>query len=131
MSDKFLKEVPEFMSIYNKYYDNFYKDEGQYVIWGSIIYPGIIELVNDSYGSKSLLTKIFNFFEKMTYMSEEIKELLMYSTLELFGDDPQILIQVLPFMKKNTRDLTLKIEYFLGRRNNAQIIRDFENNKRR
>lgn len=56
---------------------------------------------------KNDLDNIFEFFEEMANDSDEIKELLIYSTLEKLGDDKETFEIASCFMGKRTRILSM------------------------
>jgi len=116
--DCFFVEIPELKVVYEeKRKENLVDDEdGNYVIWGMGILPGILQLFEEFDLNKALLTKIFGFFEKMAGSDdEEIRELLLYSVLEGLGDDKGILEKAVSIMGKKTLNYSKKVEDFLGR----------------
>jgi len=128
ITEIFLDEIPEIREKYYKYYKaELHDNAGQYVIWGVVLQPCIMELISDFDNNRDTLKRVFNFFEKMvTSNEEEIKEILMYSVLETLGDNPDVLIRVIPLMGKNTRQLTQEIENFLGRNCNLRYFSNID-----
>jgi len=112
----FLKRVPELETEFKvSLKDNLIdKKDGLYVIWGMGMMPCIITSIKNK-ANENQLTRIFNFFEEMATSEEEVKELLMYSTLEKLGDEKEIFELAVPFMGKETRRLSDTVETFLGR----------------
>lgn len=112
----FLKRVPELETSFKiSLKDNLIDEtDGIYVIWGMGLMPCIIDAIKNK-ANENQLIKIFNFFEEMATSEEDVKELLMYSTLEKLGDEKQIFELAMPFMGNETRELSNKIETFLGR----------------
>jgi len=114
---EFLKEIPEikdqFEKTCNEY--NFDNDTGIYVVWGLGIMPHVLDLLRKPYEDQNLLEKIFDFFEKMCFEEDDIRDVLLYSTLEILGDDIIILDKSRKFMKKETKQCSELVESFLGR----------------
>jgi ssDNA-binding replication factor A large subunit len=112
----FLKRVPELETEFKVFLKDNLIDEkdGLYVIWGMGMMPCIITAIKNK-ANENQLTRIFDFFEEMATSEEDVKELLMYSTLEKLGDEKEIFELAVPFMGKETRRLSDKVETFLGR----------------
>lgn len=91
-------------------------NDGIYVIWGMGVMPSVIRMIDCIADNEKVGSSIFDFFEEMASGgNEELKELLMYSTLETLGDDKIRLSTSRRLMKKETRYLSEKIEAYLGR----------------
>jgi len=91
-------------------------NDGIYVVWGMGVMPCIIKMVDSIDIHKNQISSVFDFFEDMANSEDdEIKELLMYSTLETLGDDEKRLKTSKRFMKNGTKILSEKVETFLGR----------------
>ncbi len=89
--------------------------DGIYVIWGLGVMSCVLELLQDPIHNKALLQRIFDFFEEMaTSEEEEVRELLMYSTLETLDDDKEVLKIALSFMGNETKKLLYRVQAFLG-----------------
>ena len=89
--------------------------DGIYVTWGMGVMPCVIDTIYNYKDTGSQLEKVFMFFEEMANADEDIKDLLMYSTLEKLGDEKQILEIAYTYMGKETRILSDRVEAFLGR----------------
>lgn len=91
-------------------------NDGIYVLWGMGVMPCINKIIDDIGNYEDVVLGIFDFFEEMANGDEEeLKELLMYSTLEKLGDDENRLEISRQFMKKETKILSNKVETFFGR----------------
>lgn len=91
-------------------------NDGIYVVWGMGVMPCIIKMIDSIDIHENQISSIFEFFEDMaTAEDEELKDLLMYSTLELLGDDEKRLKISKKFMRNCTKILSEKVETFLGR----------------
>ena len=91
-------------------------NDGIYVLWGMGVMPCINKIIDDIGNYEDVVLGIFDFFEEMANGNEEeLKELLMYSTLEKLGDDGNRLEISRQFMKKETKILSDKVETFFGR----------------
>ena len=91
-------------------------NDGIYVLWGMGVMPSVIKMIEHMENNHNIITSIFDFFEEMAIgHDEELKELLMYSTLETLGDDEERLKISRQFMKNETKILSGKVETFLGR----------------
>ena len=91
-------------------------NDGIYVLWGMGVMPCINKIIDDIGNYEDVVLGIFDFFEEMANGDEEeLKELLMYSTLEKLGDDGNRLEISRQFMKKETKILSDKVETFFGR----------------
>lgn len=91
-------------------------NDGIYVLWGMGVMPCVIKIIDNIGNYEDVVSGIFDFFEEMANGDEEeLKELLMYSTLETLGDDRKRLEISRQFMKKETKILSEKVETFLGR----------------
>jgi hypothetical protein len=108
---------------------NFYREEeaeiGLYAIMGNFTI-NFIKLICESEENSELLRDIFLFFEDMATSNDEyIKDLLMYSTLEMIGDDKNILKTAKSYMGNETLFLSNKIEDFLLRSEDTRQVREF------
>lgn len=115
--EKFLKEVPEFRNIFRENCTQNLVDseDGIYVLWGLGIMPGVIKFLRQPEMYKKQLQNIFAFFEKMANSERgEIRELLMYSTLETLDDYKDILTIAYTFMGNKTKELLNNVQNFLG-----------------
>lgn len=91
-------------------------NDGIYVVWGMGVMPCIIKMLDSIDNQENQISSIFDFFEDMANAEDdELKGLLMYSTLESLGDDKKRLKISKQFMKNGTRILSEKVETFLGR----------------
>jgi len=91
-------------------------NDGIYVLWGMGIMPSVNKTIDCIEKHENLVSEIFDFFEEMANEDdEELKELLMYSTLETLGDDYKRLEISRQFMKNETKKLSERVEAFLGR----------------
>jgi hypothetical protein len=91
-------------------------NDGIYVLWGMGVMPCVNKLIDNIENCENLVSNIFDFFEEMANDGdEEVKELLMYSTLETLGDDGVRLKISRQFMKDETKILSERVETFLGR----------------
>ena len=91
-------------------------NDGIYVLWGMGIMPSVNKTIDCIGKHENLVSEIFDFFEEMANEDdEELKELLMYSTLETLGDDYKRLEISRQFMKNETKKLSERVEAFLGR----------------
>ena len=114
--NQFIKRFPELNDTINKSLKTHLVDDkdGIYVIWGLGIMPSVLELLKRP-NNERILKNIFNFFEEMAISEdEEVRELLMYSTLETLDDDKVILKEALIYMGDKTKKLLDGIQNFLG-----------------
>lgn len=114
----FLKRFPQLNAEINKNLTDCMIDrnDGLYVLWGMGIMPSVNRLIDNYEENEDLVSEIFDFFEEMANIDdEELKELLMYSTLETLGDYDNRLEISRKFMKNETKKLSERVETFLGR----------------
>lgn len=82
---------------------------------GKVFYPLVVDKLRQQTEVETLV-KLFNFMELMALSSDvDVKESLMYSLLECLGDDRELLVLSYSYMGESTRELSDKIELFLGR----------------
>ena len=115
--EKFLEAVPEFRNIFRENCTQNLVDseDGLYILWGLGIMPGVINFLSQPEIYKKQLQNIFAFFEEMANSeNEEIRELLMYSTLETLDDNKDILNNAYMFMGNKTKKSLENIQNFLG-----------------
>lgn len=119
--DELIQEIPHLKELFDEAKDKNIIDNtiGNHVIFGIIFVPYITSLLDESGKIQDKkLNDIFEFFEKMALSNDEdIKELLMYTILEVLGDDTHILEKSHKYMRSETRNLSNKVEHFLGRSN--------------
>ena len=117
LKNDFLELVPELKCDYEEQKEINYLDDsdGNYIIWGMGLMPGIIKLLSDLDMNKNVLERVFVFLEMMANSDEEIKELLMYGILERLGDCKQVLEKSKSLMGPKTLKCSQDIEKFLGR----------------
>lgn len=116
--EMFLKRFPQLNAEINKNLTDCMIDrnDGLYVLWGMGIMPSVNRLIDNYEENEDLVSEIFDFFEEMANIDdEELKELLMYSTLETLGDYDNRLEISRKFMKNETKKLSERVETFLGR----------------
>ncbi|SFS10200.1 DUF7674 family protein [Anaeromicropila populeti] len=86
-------------------------NDGIYVLWGMGVMPCVNKIIDNIENYEDLISSIFDFFEEMANGDdEELKDLLMYSTLETLGDDEKRLNISRQFMKNETKLLSEKVE---------------------
>ena len=113
----FLLKNPSLKQMFDTMKKKYYvaDDAGTYVVWGLGVMSCVLELLQDPIHNKALLQRIFDFFEEMaTTEEEEVRELLMYSTLETLDDDKEVLKIALSFMGNETKKLLYRVQAFLG-----------------
>ena len=113
----FLLKNPSLKQMFDTMKKKYYvaDDAGTYVVWGLGVMSCVLELLQDPIHNKALLQRIFDFFEEMaTSEEEEVRELLMYSTLETLDDDKEVLKIALSFMGNETKKLLYRVQAFLG-----------------
>jgi len=116
--EMFLKRFPQLNAEINKNLTDgmIDRNDGLYVLWGMGIMPSVNRIIDNCGKNEDLVSGIFDFFEEMANADdEELKELLMYSTLETLGDDDNRLEISRKLMKNETIKLSEKVETFLGR----------------
>jgi hypothetical protein len=116
--EKFMTRFPKINDEINKNLQDCMvdKNDGIYIVWGLGVMPCINRIIDNMENNDNILLNIFDFFEDMANGDdEELKELLMYSTLETLGDDKKRLNISRQYMMKETKNLSDKVEAFLGR----------------
>ncbi len=93
------------------------KNSGNHVVFGTIFTPFVSKLLTNPLGdNRYKLIEIFNFFNRMAICPDEkVREVLMYSVLEILGDNKELLNNAYIYMSDEVKDLSLNIEKFLGR----------------
>lgn len=111
--EKFMSRFPQINDDINKNLSDNMVDtnDGIYVVWGMGVMPCVINMIDNVELYENQISSIFDFFEDMANGEEdELKELLMYSTLETLGDDEKWLKISRQFMKNETKLLSESIK---------------------
>ncbi|MDD2498190.1 MAG: hypothetical protein PHY90_08690 [Desulfitobacteriaceae bacterium] len=113
-------EIPEFKRIYEEKSSEYLVDDstGAHAVVGTLFMPYVFELLstNQNKNNLELLERIFIFFERMAQCEDEkVKEVLLYTVLEMLGDDEEVYQNSITLMKTSTKQMSKAINTFLGR----------------
>ena len=115
-----INEIPEFKRIYiEKSSENLINEStGAHAVIGTLLMPYVSKLLltNQNNDNLELLERIFIFFERMAQCNDEkVREILLYTVLEMLGDDEDVYKNALELMQSSTKQMSNMIEVFLGR----------------
>lgn len=116
--ERLLEIIPEVHPLYDKLLERWEDEEkpGLHIIFGDILTPYIIDLLEQDNKSERL-KRIFDFLEEMAVSNDNyVKEVLAFSVLEHLGDNPIILKKAKMYMGYETKKSSDEVEEFWGRK---------------
>lgn len=113
--NELLENIPELKPMYDKEMEWWEEFPGNHIVFGDLIMPFLIDLINSEINS-NIVERIFRFFEGMAISQDkDVQNVLVVTILESLGDSKEILSKTREYMGDETLKLSELTEKWLGR----------------